>query len=489
MIRVLPGSLTARLALLFAAVAVATFAGVGVYLYRALGEQLERRDDMELIGKVALARHLLEETASLEIIERSPQRFLDALVGHHGLVLYLTRPDGRVLLTSPASPPPLPAIPLVPAGREPTTADIRHWAAGTARGPMLGAVGTVGGPSGEAVHILVARDASASASLLASYGRRLLAATLLGAALAAALGYAVARLQMRPLRTVAARANDITAHRLDARLSLADAPAELRELAGAFNAMLDRLEEGVRRLSQFSGELAHDLRTPINNLLVQSQVALAQARTAEEYKSLLASNIEEYERLARMTENALFLARAENAQLAVRREPIELAAELERIRNYFEGLAEEAGIALVCSADAGHVSADPMLFQRAVSNLVANAIRHTPSGGAIRLGAVIGKNGFDVTVENTGPGIPAEDAARIFDRYYRMHGGRESDSAGLGLAIVRAVMQLHGGNVEVRSVAEKATSFRLHFPAVAQATARTDTAAPVTSPATANRKG
>jgi two-component system heavy metal sensor histidine kinase CusS len=229
--------------------------------------------------------------------------------------------------------------------------------------------------------------------------------------------------------------------------------------------MLDRLEDGVQRLSGFAADLAHDLRTPINTLMVETQVALAHPRTAEEYQSLLESNTEEYERLARMIENTLFLARVDNAQLALKRETLNAQKELERIRDYFEGLAEEGGVTLDVAAGDISLSADPILLQRAVGNLVSNAIRHTPRGGAVRLLAGQGPLGLDIAVENTGPGIAPEHIAHIFERYYRADPARSasSHSAGLGLAIVRAIMQLHGGEVLADSVVGRSTTFFLRF--------------------------
>jgi two-component system heavy metal sensor histidine kinase CusS len=160
--------------------------------------------------------------------------------------------------------------------------------------------------------------------MLRGYAVDLLIALFGGALLATLLGYAVVRHSMRQLRSVIGKANAINTNRLNTRLSLQDAPVELREMGEAFNAMLDRLEEGVQRLSGFAADLAHDLRTPVNTLMVETQVALSRLRSEEEYQALLASNSEEYERLARMIENTLFLARVDNAQLALRRETLQV---------------------------------------------------------------------------------------------------------------------------------------------------------------------
>jgi two-component system heavy metal sensor histidine kinase CusS len=298
----------------------------------------------------------------------------------------------------------------------------------------------------------------------------------IGAALATLFGFIIVRQGMRPLRAVIGKANDISTQRLNTRLAVGEAPAELRELGNAFNAMLDRLEDGVQRLSGFAADLAHDLRTPVNTLMVETQVALSRPRSNEEYQALLASNIEEYERLSRMIENTLFLARVDNAQMGLHREELDAGKELRRIGEYFEGLAEDAGVALRVNSDAAQevdgaavvrLEADPILLQRAVSNLVSNAIQHTPEGGMVELCVRDTARGVQVSVSNTGPGIAPEHMNHIFGRYYRADPARSasSHSAGLGLAIVRAIMTLHGGAIEAHSTPGERTTFLLQFPA------------------------
>jgi two-component system heavy metal sensor histidine kinase CusS len=194
-------------------------------------------------------------------------------------------------------------------------------------------------------------------------------------------------------------------------------------------------------------------------------VALSRERPVEEYQALLASNLEEYERLARMIENTLFLARADNAQLALRRDTLDVRAELAHIYDYFELLAEDKGISLrLADIPVLTLQADPVLLRRAVNNLVSNAIAHTPAGGAVTLGASVEGEWLALTVANTGSGIAESDLERVFERYYRADPARAaSSSAGLGLAIVRAIMQLHGGTAKVEN-RNAFTVFCLRFP-------------------------
>jgi two-component system heavy metal sensor histidine kinase CusS len=269
------------------------------------------------------------------------------------------------------------------------------------------------------------------------------------------------------VREAAAKAREITASNLGERLHVASAPDELKDLVESFNQMLDRLQDAFQRLSQFSSDLAHEFRTPVSNLLVQSQVAIARPRSNEEYQALLASNIEEFERLSRMIESMLFLARADNAQLVLLKETIDIGADLGRIVEYFEGPADDAGIRLTVDAQ-GTLVADRSLLRRAVSNLIANAIRFTPRGGTVSVVGTSSADGYVIRVQNPGPGIPPEHRDRIFDRFYRVDPARGGSSAstGLGLALVRSIMELHRGQALVStSTHAKSTEFQLVFPA------------------------
>ena len=458
-------SLTTRLAILFATVTVITFAVVGMYLYGVLAQQLERGDDVELIGKTVLVRHLLLEATSVDAIRTEPHSFVDAVFGHKGLVLSLQDQNGQQLVLSRQPSQSLPNTASVPASRDAQESDVRDWSAAGGTGRLLSTIGLVGDAAHTPVKIMIAREGSERTAMLGEYAKNLFFAVVVGSLLAAGLGFFVVRVGLRPLRQVIVKANAISTHKLNTRLSTDDTPLELQELGTAFNAMLSRLEDGVRRLSQFAADIAHDLRTPINTLLVETQVVLSTARSTEEYQALLVSNIEEYERLARLVENTLFLARADNAQLALRVERLDLATELRKIGEYFEGVADEEGVRILVDATAVQLLADPVLFQRAVSNLVSNAISHSPRGAAIQINARTLENSVEVSVSNSGAKIPAEHLPHLFERFYRADPARAASahSSGLGLAIVRAIMALHGGDVVVDSKSGDLTTFRLRF--------------------------
>ncbi len=460
-----PMSLTGRLAILFASVTVVTFAGVGIYLYQVLAQQMERGDDLELISKTVLVRHLLLEANSVQAIRTEPHRFVDAVFGHQGLLLLLKDREGQTLVLSQQPSKPLSAAPAVPLTRDAEASDVQDWRSAVGPGRLLSSVGVVGDRFHTPVMITVAREGSDHSAMLAEFAKNMMFAVLAGSALAAGLGLLVVRLGLRPLREIIVKANAISTHQLNTRLSVEQSPRELRELGTAFNAMLNRLEDGVRRLSQFAADIAHDIRTPINTLLLETQVVLSGTRTNDEYQALLVSNIEEYERLARLVENTLFLARADNAQLALRLERVDMATELGRIRDYFDGVADEAGISVEVDTHVTQLLADRVLLQRAVSNLVSNAISHAAGGTVVHISARSTPDFTEIAVENAGPGIPPEHLPHIFERFYRVDAARSASahSSGLGLAIVRAIMQLHGGDASAESVPGTHTVMRLRF--------------------------
>jgi two-component system heavy metal sensor histidine kinase CusS len=460
-----PRSLTVRLALLFALATLLTFTLVGSYLYFSLARQLEHHDDQELMGKITLMRHLAAKARSVQAIRDDPHSFMDATLGHDDLLLILRSADGTPLLDTRPEAGSLPPLPMTAVGQAPDAKSRQNLRTSAGLPVRATALWASIDSTGEKMQIIVAHNTSDSIEMLASYRKQILGAALSGAILAALLGYALVRRGLRPARLIAQQAHSITAQRLDRGLDVASAPYELQQLVVAFNGMLDRLHDSFQRLSQFSADLAHDLRTPINNLMVQTQVALAQARLPEEYQGLLVSNVEEYERLARMLDNMLFLARADHAHVALAFEQLDCRLELQRIADYFEGVAEDSGVRLSITAS-GQVRADPMLLRRAISNLVANAIRYTEAGQTILLQAGQVEQATVITVSNPGPQIADSAIPRLFDRFYRADPARSdsASSAGLGLAIVQSIMKLHGGRVELNRGADHTTVFTLHFP-------------------------
>ena len=461
------GSLTLRLAAFFAAAAAAVFVVVGFYLYQALATQLRERDDADLIDRVAFIRHLLEETETVNSVEEDPHRFLDAVDLQRGLLLDMRAADNHSLARNTSVPTLAADRTRVPASRVPTVSDVREEATiDGARVRIVRAVGKVGDTE-QVVLISLAHTADGRLALLSAYRLKVLGAVAAGALLTAFLGFLLARRGLSKVSKLADQARAINVNNLQVRLDPSGVPSELKILADTFNDVLSRLEGSFQNLSQFSADLAHDMRTPLNNLMVQTQVALSQTREREEYQELLTSHHEEYERMARMVETMLFLARADHAEIALQTQSLDSSFELQRIAEYFEGPALDAGVSFEV-AGAGPIAADALLFRLAVGNLVSNAIRYTPPSMTIRLDAQLSQAGMTIAVSNPGKGIDEQDLPRLFERFYRSDRSRSSSatSSGLGLAIVKSIMKLHGGEVTVRST-NTIVTFSLFFPGCA----------------------
>jgi two-component system heavy metal sensor histidine kinase CusS len=254
----------------------------------------------------------------------------------------------------------------------------------------------------------------------------------------------------------------VKACRLDERIGGLGWPNELVGLAAAFDEMLNRLEDSFARLSRFSADLAHELRTPLFNMRGETEVALAKSRSPDEYRDVLESNLEEISRISQMIDSLLFLARAENPAARVELCAFDARSEVETIIEFHDAAAAEAGVEFIIQGEA-KITADPILFRRAVSNLLSNALQHTASGGRITITLESDPDQVRLRVADTGTGIAPEHLPRLFDRFYRVDKSRHSGGTGLGLAIVKSIMQMHGGEVEITSKEGEGTTIVLSF--------------------------
>jgi len=250
---------------------------------------------------------------------------------------------------------------------------------------------------------------------------------------------------------------------LKEHISSAGWPRELQPLTIAFDEMLKRLDDSFTRLSQFSADLAHELRTPIANMLGEAQVALTRDRAAAEYRETIESSVAECERLSRIVDNLLFVARVDAAREPIARKQFDARAAVEKIAAFYQTVAEDRHVTISCSGDE-QICADPDLFERAVGNLLDNALRFTAERGSIHIALSKHNSALEVAVSDTGSGIAPEHLPRVFDRFYRAESSRGSDGAGLGLSLVKSIVDLHGGSATIESEIGRGTTVKLTFP-------------------------
>jgi len=461
-------SVTFRLTLFFSTVSTAVLLAVG-YLVGSLVESHFIRQDMnELDGTTELVRNVLAKVSFRSDLDLVPQLLQDALVGHPGVSIKIVGPEGRVLFaSSDAVFPDVPSVgasnALSSAGGKPVVRERgRHTFREIESALPLGIAGI---PPNK---VLVAVNIDHEREFMKAFGRILWLSIAAGVLLTGALAWIAARRGLEPIRRIASLAQNISASRLDARLAIEAVPPELSDLASAFNSMLARLEDSFRRLSDFSSDLAHELRTPVSNLVTETEVALSRARTAEEYRECLYSNLEEFHRLSRMIGDMLFLAKADNGLIVPRQERVDLAAETQELFGFYDALAEEKGVRLVLEGT-GTISGDKLMIRRAISNLLSNALRHTLRGNAVKVHIDRLDSGETrLTVENPGEDIAPLHLSRLFDRFYRADASRQktSEGTGLGLPITRSIVDAHRGTIQATS-ASGITCFEIRFAASA----------------------
>lgn len=494
----LRASMTAQIGLSITFVSVLLVAGSSYFVVRLTSDELREGGDVVMLANLAILHDDLEE--SRFDIDRAAHQIVNRIEVQLGSLHVALLDDKRnVIAASDWFEVPLSALParalsmgdlpsgithakvrllqrrLGPLTEQWTAPDGRVFRVLLAQIPVPERLATGAGGTGRGPLLAVLALEVTQAREVVVRGGKIVLASLVASALAAALlGMLIARRIVVAARLLGTAASRISAHALGERLPLADTPSELVESTLAFNRMLDRLEGAFKRLSQFSSDLAHDLRTPINNLLGEAQVALSRPRCADEYRQVLESAVEDYERISRLIENMLFLARAEDPQASIEREWIDLTMASERVRDYFEPLADEHGVKLECRQGGAQalpqrVWADKTLLLRALGNLISNALRYAPPGSTVVVAAIPRVDGCMIEVANDGPAIAASDQARIFERLFRIDPSREGSASGsgLGLAIVKSIMELHGGKATVSSAAGQPTIFGLWFPAPA----------------------
>ncbi len=314
--------------------------------------------------------------------------------------------------------------------------------------------------------IQMGHDITAEENIIDERRKQMIALILLGIIGATGVGVVVARQALSPLKEITGVAEQITVERISERIDPAQWPTEMRSFAVAFNGMLSRLEDSFTRLSQCASNLAHELRTPINNLLGEADVALSRARSPEEYQRIIESSVEEFQRLSRLIDNLLFLARAENPATPIEHSLFDPMEEIRKVCSFYEAVAEEH-CATITSRGGGRLYGDQIMFGRVISNLVANALYYSSPGVKIDIFVREASDRYlEVFITDTGYGIEAGELSRIFDRFYRVESlrRRHPEGSGLGLAIVKSIMDLHGGSVGIESTPGKGTSILLRFP-------------------------
>lgn len=474
-------SLSGRLMAIFFATAVALIFAASAILYWAAEQALRYADDqvvekrMMAISGLLTAKELNEGMLGHEVGEdnQGPRQIFIRVVSRYQPIALETPGMEKVLPSS-----------LFPDMRAAPFESPQHLTISSAdRGETYRAlsirVPVAALPEYPDAIIQVATDTTLDNDAM-NWFRRLLAAVLAAALpLSAFASWLLVKSELKPLERITAAAEAVDSATIDKRLALDGMPLELHQLGLQFNGMLDRLEQTWTELKHYADTIAHEMRTPLNRMRLQSEIALRDSETPEELRTVVTANMEECERLSHLLQALLFLARADSKQAAIQSQRLNLATELTTIADFFEASASAArtSIAIACP-DRLSIDADRALLQRALGNLISNAIAHTPPGGKISVDVSrIAAEGarapaVAIAISDTGDGIALEHHQRIFDRFYRasMTGqtgyDRDGDThLGLGLSIVKSIVSLHGGTIVLDSTPGKGTTFTVHLPA------------------------
>ena len=454
-------SLTARLTALYIFISAIVLIGLAVLVSISVSKHFVEMDRAYLKDKTDLVEEIINSSTSIQNLNAR----LDALlVSHHGLFIEL-RDAGRLIYGAEKS-----VFPPVDSTVE-SIDDIVDWSAENQ--PLRGLKVQISISSylkGQITNynqlqLQIALNTIHHSHFLHSLQWTLIIYLVCALLISGLLGCWAASRGLEPLRNMKDRALAVTAQSLDQRMPAEAVPVEFADLAQSLNNMLERLQADFNRLQDFSSDLAHELRTPINNLLIQTQVSLTRARDASEYRDILASNAEEFQRLARMVSDMLFLAKTEHGIELPNKELVSLRSEVYDLFDFYEALAQEKNLRLVIEGDVD-IFCDRLMVRRAISNLLSNAVRYSSSGSLVSVVVTQSNQKAQLCVKNTGSAIAPNDLTRLFDRFYRGEKSRNNpdiEGTGLGLSITKAILEAHGGSVSVQSSMQD-ISFVLNFP-------------------------
>ncbi len=426
-------SLGSRLALLFAACTATVSLGAGLLFSRASEQHFVELDQQLLDSRLSLFRTQLAGVSTADELQARLPALRDELSHQADLALRISASNGATWFESRSGLPQA-ALATGLATLHAPGIDYRSLSVPLKQGTM------------QSPRLTLYLDITHHQHFLQGMQRLIWLTVGLSALTTALLGAWAARSGLRPLRQMGQVAASVSARSLTTRLPVAQMPEELAELASSMNAMLQRLDDAFQRLSAFSADIAHELRTPLSNLLTHTQVTLTRPRSLEEYREALHGNLEELQWMAQMINDMLFLAKADHGLLVPGDAPLALHDEVDALLEYYAPLAEDRDVQMLREGEAV-VHGDRHMLRRALSNLLDNAMRFTPAGGQIKV--TLGP-GPTINVANSGLAIDPAALPRLFDRFYRVDPARRegsSEHAGLGLAITRSIVQAHGGRI------------------------------------------
>ncbi|EHQ8142257.1 heavy metal sensor histidine kinase [Escherichia albertii] len=428
-------SITVRLTLLFILLLSVAGSGIVWTLYSGLASELKWRDDTTLINRTAQIKQLLIDGVNPDTLPVYFNRMMD--VSQDILIIHGTGINKIVNRTNVNND----MLNNIPASETISIAGIYRSIINDTEIDALRINIDEVTPS---LTVTVAKLASARHNMLEQYKINSIIICVVTIILCSVLSPILIKTGLRDIKKLCGVTENMNYNDISEPVETSSLPGELKPLGQALNKMHQALVKDFERLSQFADDLAHELRTPINALLGQNQVTLSQTRSLSEYQKTIAGNIEELENISRLTENILFLARAQKSNVLINFELLSLKREVENLIDYLEYLSDEKDIHFKIDCDR-QIHADKILLQRMLSNLIVNAIRYSPEKSLIYIASFLDENSY-LNIDIVSPGARINEPEKLFRRFWRGDNSRHSVGHGLGLSLVKAIAELHGGS-------------------------------------------
>lgn len=473
-----PFSLALRLTFFISLSTILAFIAFTWIMLHSVEKHFAEQDVSDLQQISFTLNNILQSSAGPD--EQKINKIREFLASYRSISAVLQNAEGEILFSTSQGPSLLPALNEVKFPVSSESGEIFIWAvennhavAGHSGAEMKRETFRIIASSGNYIsngkpqpyRLLIGLSINFHLHYLAALKKNLIAIAVVISLLIIITIHIAVRKGHQPLRNVSDAIKNITSENLDVRLEPSRVPIELEQLVISFNHMIERIEDVFTRQANFSADIAHEIRTPITNLVTQTEIALSQHRTQNELEDVLYSSLEEYNRMTKMVSDMLFLAQADNNQLIPETVKFDLSAEVIKVFDFFEAWAEERGITLAFKGAPCVIEGDPLMYRRAINNLLSNAIRYTPEGQTVTVSVAEQANHVELIVENPGKPIPEEHLTRLFDRFYRVDPSRQrrGEGSGIGLAIVKSIVTAHHGKVSVESDSVS-TRFTLSVP-------------------------
>ncbi|MHB1948510.1 MAG: heavy metal sensor histidine kinase [Gammaproteobacteria bacterium] len=461
-------SIITRLTLFYSFAAFILITVIALLLYGTTVHILHRGNYQFLSNEVDILRKLLiNKKVNPQVLE---QKVIEVPYTETGSVYHyyirILNDKNAVVIETPQMEKAFHNVPFFNKTTIPESKETDWWDSENGRNYLLIQAPAVYGANNHTWRIQIALDITYQQELISKYLILLIISLIIGTFVAIFTGYWIARNGMRSLYELTDAAKKITVSSLHQRIDPESWPNELRTLGMAFNQMLDRIETSFSHLIQFSADLAHELRTPVNNLMGQTEILLSRDASTEEYEQVLGSNLEELHRISQIIDNLLFLARTENLHLDIKKTTLNVVEEIKLICDFYQAMADEKNIKITCQGFA-ELRANSVMFRRMISNIISNALKYTPYGGTVGINVKETPYGdVRIDISDTGIGIAAEHLPKIFNRFYRTDAARSQHSGGtgLGLAIVKSIIDIHEGAISITSEPGKGTIFHIILP-------------------------